>query len=338
MASSRHAVLIILTLWGCKEGAAVSVGGTGVVEGTVVDVASKVGGRLITLPVKEGQAVQRDAVLLGLDCEEPRHRLAEAEAQLEAARAEVEAALAMAEAEEVQGSAASSQANASAARTRALSAQQDVAVRDKNRLVAVGKYAAESQLDRATVQAEGLDLEVQAAKAQAQAATQTARAAKVRASSAGARAAAVSARLRALEQVVSLAKIMVAECELRAPRAAVVEDILYDVGELVPPGAPAVRLIDLSDVWVTFYLDNASLGQLTVGETAEVIADAWPAETFVGTISTVGAQAEFTPRNIQTKDDRTRLVYPIDVRLENPKARLRPGMPVTARVLGSSQP
>lgn len=325
---------LLILLSGCADRADPSAGGTGVVEGTVVDLASKVGGRLTEVHVKEGQRVEAGTRLAVLDCVEPKLRLVQAQAQLEAARAESQAAQGMAEAEGFQGSAASAQANASAARAEALAAQKGIAARDQARLSQVGKYATPAQLDRVSAQTEGLGLEVKAAKAQTEAASRTARAARVRAGSAQSRAVAAASQVEALEGAVALAEAMVAECELVAPRAGYVEDIFYDVGEIVPPGMPTVRLIDLTDVWVTFYLDNASLGQITVGDRAEVIADAWPGELFVGTISTVGLEAEFTPRNIQTKDDRTRLVYPIQVRLENREGRLRPGMPVTARVLG----
>lgn len=325
---------LLISLSGCADRAEPGAGGTGAVEGTVVDLASKVAGRLTEVHVKEGQRVEAGARLAVLDCVEPKLRLAQAQAQLEAARAESQAAQGMAEAEGFQGSAASAQANASAARAEALAAQKGIAARDQARLSQVGKYATPAQLDRVSAQAEGLGLEVKAAKAQTEAASRTARAARVRAGSAQSRAIAAASQVEALEGAVALAEAMVAECVLIAPRAGYVEDIFYDVGEIVPPGMPALRLIDLTDVWVTFYLDNASLGQITVGERAEVIADAWPGEPFVGTISTVGLEAEFTPRNIQTKDDRTRLVYPVQVRLENREGRLRPGMPVTARVLG----
>ena len=79
---------------------------------------------------------------------------------------------------------------------------------------------------------------------------------------------------------------------------------------------------------MTFYLPNAELGSARVGARATVEADAWPGETFEGNVVTVGSKAEFTPRNIQTRTDRDRLVYPIEVRIPNPDMRLRPGMPV----------
>jgi HlyD family secretion protein len=68
-----------------------------------------------------------------------------------------------------------------------------------------------------------------------------------------------------------------------------------------------------------------------------VVADAWPGERFAGKVATVALEAEFTPRNIQTRTDRDRLVYPVEVVVPNPGARLRPGMPVQVVLPGTER-
>jgi HlyD family secretion protein len=136
------------------------------------------------------------------------------------------------------------------------------------------------------------------------------------------------ANVEAVRAAVERARLLAAECEVRAPRDAVVEELPFEAGELVAPGAVLVRLVDLTEVTATFYLPNAELGVARPGAPAVVVADAWPGDRFRGTVATVGARAEFTPRNIQTRTDRDRLVYPIEVRIPNPDRRLRPGMPV----------
>jgi HlyD family secretion protein len=98
-----------------------------------------------------------------------------------------------------------------------------------------------------------------------------------------------------------------------------------------------VRLVALAEVKATFYLPNAELGAARPGGKAFVVADAWPGERFEGVITTVAARAEFTPRNIQTRSDRDRLVYPVEVTLKNPDHRLRPGMPVQVTLPGAER-
>jgi len=127
---------------------------------------------------------------------------------------------------------------------------------------------------------------------------------------------------------VERAKVLVGECELKAPRDASVEDVLFEPGELVGPGVVVVKLLDLSEVTATFYLPNAELSAVKPGERATLVADAYPGETFTGTVKTVALEAEFTPRNIQTRTDRDRLVYPVEVAVVNAGQKLRAGMPV----------
>jgi len=108
------------------------------------------------------------------------------------------------------------------------------------------------------------------------------------------------------------------------------------VGELVGPGATLATVVNLDEVTATFYLPNAELAQAAPGGHAVVRADAWPDRTFDGEVSTVATSPEFTPRNIQTRTDRDRLVYKVEVRLANPDGDLRPGMPVEVTLMDTS--
>ncbi len=124
------------------------------------------------------------------------------------------------------------------------------------------------------------------------------------------------------------ARLLVDECDVRAPRDAEVSKLPHEQGELVQPSTTLVRLVDLSEVTATFYLPNAEIGAVKPGGRAKVVADAWPGEVFEGTVKTVYLEAAFTPRNIQTRTDRDRLVYPIEVAVTNRDGKLRDGMPV----------
>jgi len=117
----------------------------------------------------------------------------------------------------------------------------------------------------------------------------------------------------------------------------VVQTLPHEAGELVSPGAVLVRLVDLSLVKATFYLPNAEVGVVKPGARAEVVADAYPGEVFEGTVRTVYLEAEFTPRNIQTRTDRDRLVYPIEVTVANRGGKLRAGMPVQVTLPGTGK-
>jgi len=95
--------------------------------------------------------------------------------------------------------------------------------------------------------------------------------------------------------------------------------------------------VDMAEGRATLYLPNAELGATHPGAEASVVADAWPDATFKGSVQTVASQAEFTPRNIQTRTDRDRLVFPVEVVIPNPDGRLRPGMPVQVTLPGTER-
>jgi HlyD family secretion protein len=99
-------------------------------------------------------------------------------------------------------------------------------------------------------------------------------------------------------------------------------------GEYVQAGTPVITVADLDEVWVKTYVPETQLGRVYLGQKAEVISDTFPGKTYPGTVTFISPEAEFTPKNVQTKEERVKLVYRIKVTLRNPKQELKPGMPV----------
>ena len=99
-------------------------------------------------------------------------------------------------------------------------------------------------------------------------------------------------------------------------------------GEYVQAGTPVITVADLDEVWVKTYVPETQLGRVYLGQKAEVISDTFPGKTYPGTVTFISPEAEFTPKNVQTKEERVKLVYRIKVTLQNPKQELKPGMPV----------
>jgi HlyD family secretion protein len=185
--------------------------------------------------------------------------------------------------------------------------------------------------------ATGLARQADAARAQTQAGDAQAHAAEGAMQAAEAQAHAAEAQVKAAEAAAERARLLVAECELRAPRDAEVSKLPHEAGELVAPGGTLVRLVDLARPKATFYLPNAEIGAVKPGARAVVVADAFPDVQFEGTVRTVALEAEFTPRNIQTRTDRDRLVYPVEVTVQNKDGKLRAGMPVQVTILGTGR-
>ncbi len=99
-------------------------------------------------------------------------------------------------------------------------------------------------------------------------------------------------------------------------------------GEYVQAGTPVLTVAHLDEVWVKTYVPETQLGKVYLGQKAEVISDTFPNKTYPGTVTYIAPEAEFTPKNVQTKEERVKLVYRLKVTLQNPKQELKAGMPV----------
>jgi HlyD family secretion protein len=131
----------------------------------------------------------------------------------------------------------------------------------------------------------------------------------------------------AQQQIV---QAQVARLELRAPLTGIVQKRIAHRGEFVGPGAPILTVADPADLKLILYILEADLGRVFVGQAVSVRADAFTDRAFAGRVRTIANRAEFTPRNVQTQKDRQNLVFAVTVRVPNPDAALKAGLPVDA--------
>jgi HlyD family secretion protein len=261
-------------------------------------------------------------------CDEAEARKAEAEAHLAAATAQADALAAQRKAAGRSHRAARASVAASRGQVAALDSERELTQREVERVHTLGEYAAPSRRDELETRATRLDHEISAARASRRRTALQAAAAGHQESAAEAQRRAASESVRAAAAALRRAELRTEDCRLVAPKRAVVEAVHYEVGELAKAGAVILRLVRLDPVEVTFYLPNAQLSALAPGHEATIVADAWPDREFTGEVTTVATEAEFTPRNVQTREERARLVYPVEVSVPNPEHALRPGMPV----------
>ncbi len=109
------------------------------------------------------------------------------------------------------------------------------------------------------------------------------------------------------------------QARIAAPGAGTVTSVVRHAGEVAAAGAPIVRLADLSEVTLKVYVPEAQLGQVRLGETAQVTVDSLPDRPFAGRVTYIGDSAEFTPKNVQTYEDRIKLVFPVEITVANPE-------------------
>jgi HlyD family secretion protein len=140
------------------------------------------------------------------------------------------------------------------------------------------------------------------------------------------------ALLKASEARLTLAREVLKDTELYAPAAGVIRDRLLEPGDMVSPQTPVLTLALTDPVWVRAYVSERYLGRLSPGMSAEVSTDSYPGKVYRGWIGFISPTAEFTPKNVETPELRTRLVYQVRVHVCNPQDELRLGMPATVSI------
>ena len=140
------------------------------------------------------------------------------------------------------------------------------------------------------------------------------------------------ARLEQARAALSLAETQLGYATVYAPLSGVVLSKNIEPGEYVAPGTAVVTMGDLVNVWLRAYIEETDLTQVKVGQRAWVTTDARPGKKYVGRVSFICSEAEFTPKNVQTQKERVKLVYRIKIDITNPKMELKPGMTADAAI------
>lgn len=158
------------------------------------------------------------------------------------------------------------------------------------------------------------------------------------------------ARSRAAAAHVDAARAAVVEIteqlkdtDLYAPFNGVVRERIVEIGDFVTPQTPAITFASLNPVWVRTYLPETELGRIKPGAIAHITTDSYPGKVYDGWVGSISPTAEFTPKNIETPELRTRLVYQARIFVCNPQFELRLGMPATVSIpldqtIASAQP
>jgi HlyD family secretion protein len=129
---------------------------------------------------------------------------------------------------------------------------------------------------------------------------------------------------------VNIVDVQIADTTAEAPVDGVVLTRNVDLGEVVNAGTPVMTIGDIRKPWMRAYITEKQLGRVKLGDKVTVTSDSYPGKTYVGRVSFISSEAEFTPKQIQTAEERIKLVYRIKVELDNPNQELKLNMPVDA--------
>ena len=303
---------------------------SGNIEVTQVDLAFKIPGRLLERLVDEGQTVAAGQTVARLDAADQEARLAKAEADVDYTRAALKELEAGSRPEEIaQAAAQLEQARAAA---RAAQSRLELARSDLDRYQALLRDKVISQREFDEIQtryktASDAQGETAAQVRRAKSAWELVRRGPRRETIDQAR-----ARLQAAEQSLALARQQLQDTVVKAPFGGVVLSKSAEPGAFLNPGSPVVTLGRMDQVWLRAFVNETDLGRIRLDQPAEVRTDTYPDRVYPGRISYISDQAEFTPKAVQTYEERVKLMYRIKIALNNPRQELKPGMPADARI------
>ena len=282
------------------------VSGNGRVEATEIDIATKLAGRVQNILVDEGDFVQSGQLLaqMQVDVLNAQHdaakaqlqqaitAVASAEAQVAARQSDVAAAQAVT----VQRQAELEAAKSRYARTKALSASGAISMQDHDDDLA-RLHGAEAAVTAAQAQMAAAQAAMKAAEAQVIGANSAVTASKTTAAS---------------------IEADILDCQLKSPRDGRVQYRVTQPGEVLAPGGKVLNLVDLGDVYLTFFLPEAAVGKVALGSEVRVILDAAPQYVIPAQISYVASVAQFTPKTVETANERQKLMFRVKAQFGRP--------------------
>jgi len=303
----------LLVLGGCASDNG-PIRGSGTIEATTITVSARTTGTIVELAAEEGAPVRAGDVLARLDTTAMELEIAQAEHNVAVLQAQLALLLAGAREEDLRQ-----------ARATVDQAQEslDLARRSLERTeqLHAGGSATSSELDRVRTEYEVARSRLAAAQAALDRLVAYVRPEELRVA---------EAQLAGARSAVDRIQNRIADATLRSPIDGTVLTRVREPGEFVAPGSPLYTVADLSTVTLTVYIPETALPAVRLNQRARVTVDGVPDRTFSGRVSRIADEAEFTPKNVQTAEARSRLVYAVEIALENPEGLFKIGMPADA--------
>lgn len=313
-------VVIAATLWFAvlRDNDGDSVLASGTVEATEADLGFQAPGRIERIAVREGDRVAEGQELARLDRSELLARRQAAAAQAEAARAmlaELESGFRV---EEI----AQGRAALRAAEQRVNDTRRDL---ERTQRLFEGGAVSQQMLDNAETAHELAQADYESVREALQILESGPRRERI---------AAQRAALAQAEAAVAQTDAALDHAVVRAPFAGLITVRHREPGETIAAGAPVLTLMDPDDRWVRIYVRADEVGRITIGQSASITGDAYRDRTYEGRVVFIASEAEFTPRNVQTTEERVKLVYRVKVQITgDPSFDLKPGLAADVRLV-----
>ncbi len=279
-------------------------------------VGFKVQGRLVELPIEEGQLVKVGDLLAKLDQANYRQQVSIDEATLNNREAELTLSLSGSRIQEkksaeqavVDAQAALELSKADFQRYQALFEKDEISAQIRDTYAANLKRA-KAMYERAR---ENYDMVKEGVRKEQIAINKTS--------------------VNTARQALELSKISLDYTNLFAPISGVALVRHAEIGEIMAPGTPVVTIADLDHLWLRGYISETDIGKIKLGQPVEIKSDTFPGKSYKGRVSFISSQAEFTPKSVETHKERVTLVYRVKIDLDNSTHELKPGMPADAYI------
>lgn len=290
---------------------------SGNIEITDAELGFQIAGQVQERLASEGEVIQSGQVIARLDCAELEQEVNFRQAELRAARAALAGLEAGSRPGEIAAAAAAVERNLVEERHYQLELERQRQLLDNN-------VISQREYDRAKVDYQSARARLNESREQHKLIQEGPRQETIEQA---------RAQVEKARAALGLAETRLGYATLTSPFTGLVLSENIEAGEYVAPGTPILTVGDIENAWLRAYINETDLGRVKVRQAVRVRADTYPDKVYPGRVSFISSEAEFTPKNVQTEQERVKLVYRVKIGIPNPEMELKPGMPADAEIV-----
>lgn len=304
---------------------------TGTIEVNDVSLSAEIGGKIVDIMVKDGEKIAKGDKIAGIDTTDLKIKLKKARSALKAAEAKLEEIIEGARGEEIK----SARANMNNIEMQLEGAKKNYEYRLKNfnnmNELFENSAASEQQmedakalLDSEEAKVKSLERQLQSSKAKLDMLMSGATKQKIKI---------IEAEVEIAKAEIELLEEQISKGEILAPISGIIEKTYYNIGEIIQIGGNLGRIIDTEDLWVKIYVPEQELHKIDLNQEINLSVD-YNNEIIKGRVIYISPEAEFTPKNVESKENKEEMVFEVKVKILDPKVSLKPGMLVDVELEG----
>lgn len=304
---------------------------TGTIESNNVNLSTELGGKIVNIIVKDGEKIEKGDKIAEIDTTDLKIKLKKARSVLKAAEAKLEEIIEGARGEEIK----SARANMKNIEMQLEGAKKNYEYRLKNfnDMNELFKNSAASQqqiedakalLDSDEAKVKSLERQLEASKAKLDLLMNGATKQKIKI---------IEAEVEIAKAEIELLEEQISKGEILAPISGIIEKTYYDIGEIIQIGGNIGRIIDTEDLWVKIYVPEKELHKIDLNQEIDLSVD-YNNEIIRGRVIYFSPEAEFTPKNVESKENKEEMVFEIKIKILDPKVSLKPGMLIDVELEG----